>query len=196
MLLKYIITTGKTAAVSLFGQLGAGGLGAVKLKKTDTVLKTMFRAGEGQVKAGQPTAADNAVPGALKDDRRALSKLIDFPGDLEEIRRHLQSGEINPAGVDAYGLTALHKFASWNKTDYLDLLLPHLSAEQLEARCPEGKTALHYAVEMASVAAVKCLVAAGINLEAVDGKGRTVRAILESSPPSGIIDRLKNALIK
>lgn len=178
--------------MGLFGQLGAGGLGAIKLKKTDTVLKSMFKAGEGQVKTAQTPVSD----GAPKDDRRALSKLIDFPGDFEEIRRYLESGEINPAGVDAYGLTALHKFASWNKTDYLDLLLPHLSAEQLEARCPEGKTALHYSVEMASVAAVKTLVAAGVDLEAVDGKGRTVRSILDGSQPSGIIDRLKNALIK
>jgi hypothetical protein len=78
----------------------------------------------------------------------------------------------------------------------MDLLIPHLSAEDLEATCPEGKTALHYAIEMASVAAVKRLVVAGANLEAVDGKGRTCKGILDSSPPSGIIDRLKNALIK
>ena len=67
----------------------------------------------------------------------------------------------------------MHKFSSWNKTDYLDLLVPCLKKEELEVRCPEGKTALHYAVEMASVAAVKRLVVAGADLDAVDGKGRT-----------------------
>jgi hypothetical protein len=90
----------------------------------------------------------------------------------------------------------LHKFSSWNKTDYLDLLVPCLKKEELEIRCPEGKTALHYAVEMASVAAVKRLVVAGADLDAVDGKGRTVKIILETAEPSGIIDRLKNAILK
>jgi hypothetical protein len=89
---------GKATAASLFGSLGAGGLGGVKLKKTDTVLKTMFRAGEGQVKVDNTTG--ESVP---KDPRKALRKLIDFPGDLEEIKKHLQSGEVNPAGCDAYG---------------------------------------------------------------------------------------------
>ena len=90
----------------------------------------------------------------------------------------------------------MHKFSSWNKTDYLDLLVPCLKKEDLEIRCPEGKTALHYAVEMASVAAVKRLVVAGADLDAVDGRGRTVKSILDSAAPSGIIDRLKNAILK
>lgn len=90
----------------------------------------------------------------------------------------------------------MHKFSSWNKTDYLDLLVPCLKKEDLEIKCPEGKTALHYAVEMASVAAVKRLVVAGADLDAIDGKGRTVKTILESAAPSGIIDRLKNAILK
>jgi ankyrin repeat protein len=90
----------------------------------------------------------------------------------------------------------LHKFASWNKTEYIDLLVPCLKKEDLEIKCPEGKTALHYAVEMASVAAVKRLVIAGADLDAVDGKGRTVTSIIESAATSRIIDRLKNALVK
>ncbi len=174
---------------------GLGGLlGGVKLKKTTTVVKTMFRAGEGSVTDKTGSGSSAAVD---TDPRKALSKLIDFPGDLEEIKNHIADKDrINPAGKDAYGLTALHKFASWNKIDYLDLLLPVLAPADLEATCPEGKTALHYAVEMASVAAVKALVAAGVNLEAKDGKGRTVMEILESSPSSGVIERLKHALAK
>lgn len=187
-------------ASALHGQLGGlggiGGIGGIKLKKTNTVVKTMFKAGEGDVKS--TSGAVNTQP---RDPRRALSKLIDFPGDLEEIRGHLENKEegstgVNPGGKDSYGLSALHKFASWNKTDYLDLLIPCLTAEELNVKCPEGKTALHYAVEMAGVAAVKNLVAAGLDLDARDGKGRTVQEILDGSEPSGIIDRLKNAITK
>jgi ankyrin repeat protein len=178
----------KAATISLFGALGG-----VKLKKTNTVLKTMFKPGEGKAGAG---AAASSGP---KDVRRALSKLVDFPGDLGEIRQHLENREesaqgVNPAGADAFGLAAIHKFASWNKTDYLDLLLPYLSTEQLNCTCPEGKTALHYAAENASVAAMKALIAAGIDKEVCDAKGRTVRDILDGAAPSGVIDRLKNAL--
>ena len=58
---------------------------------------------------------------------------------------------IDICGNDSYGIPALHKFASWNKTVYLDLLIPKLTPEQLNATSTDGKTALHWAVEMAAV---------------------------------------------
>ena len=120
-------------------------------------------------------------------------------GDRDATRHsecvHGCTARVSRAGADAYGLTALHKLASWNKTELLALLIPKLSAEQLNGKCPEGKTDLHWAVEMASVGAVKALVAAGVDVEAKDGKGRTVRTILDAVEQSGIIDRLKAALV-
>jgi hypothetical protein len=71
-----------------------------------------------------------------------------------------------------------------------------LTAEQLDDKCPEGKTALHYGVEMAGVGGVKALVAAGVDVNARDGKGKTVAEILAAAPSSGIIDRLLNAIAK
>jgi ankyrin repeat protein len=187
----------KMAAASIFGQLGS-----IKLKKTTTVEKTMFNKAEGTGASagGEKEAAQAALKAKLAaqaeaDPRRALSKLVDFPGDVEEIKGHLASGEVNAAGLDAFGLAALHKFASWNKTELLELLLPHLSSGDLDVRCPDGKTALHWAVEMAAVSAVRVLVAAGCDASAADGKGRTVHAILDAVPPSGVIDRIKAALV-
>ncbi|GMI09804.1 hypothetical protein TrVE_jg7398 [Triparma verrucosa] len=184
----------KKAKGAIFGGLGGiGGLGGVKLKKTKTAVKTMFNASEGNVNSTTNVGTSNATE--TSDGRRALSKLVDFPGDVDEIRKHLDnSGEIDPAGKDAYGLSAIHKFASWNKTELLDLLIPKLTKDELTATCKEGKSALHWAVEMASVASVKTLVAAGVDIEAKDGKGRTVGEILEAVPQSGIIDRLKKAV--
>ena len=86
------------------------------------------------------------------------------------------------------------QFASWNKTILLDLLIPKLTPSQLNATDKEGKTALHWAVEMASVASIKALVAAGADKDAKDGKGRIVSEILDSVPPSNVIERLKKAL--
>ena len=172
----------KAAKKSIFGQLGA-----VKLKKATTVEKKMFRAGEGATTA---TAASRPT-----DGRTALSKLVDFPGDLAAIAAHLENpAKIDPAGADAYGLTALHKFASWNKSEYLQLLIPKLAKKDLDAPDPYGKTALHWAVEMASVASVKELIAAGADKDLRDGKGHTVAEILDAAAPSGIIDRLKLAI--
>jgi len=205
----------KAAKMCIFGQLGG-----VKLKKTEVKVKSMFSATEGRVTeataataaaaaaggggggggGGGAKAANAAVAGTgttASDGRRALSKLIDFPGDVAEITAHLANAEkIDPAGADAYGLTALHKFASWNKTELLALLLPTLATPaQLNAKDPEGKTALHWAVEMASVGAVKALVRAGLDVGAEDGKGRTVGAILDAVEQSGVIERLKKALV-
>ncbi len=183
-----------TKKMSIFG---LGDLKQVQLKKTTTVLKTMFRAQEGLTLSDKEKTTE---PSIMKDflsmdTRTPLSKLIDFPGDLQDIHRQLAKHDsVNPAGADAFGLTALHKFASWNKVAYLEALLPHLNVSDLNAVDPEGKTALHYAVEMASVGAVKCLVAAGANVDAMDGKGRTVGMILDQAAASGVIDRLKNAL--
>lgn len=170
---------------------GLGGLlGGVKLKKTVVVEKTMFskQAGDSSFTASVASAVESS------DKRRALSKLIDFPGDAEEIKKHLDNPDINVTGADAYGLTAMHKFASWNKTIYLEMIIPKLTKEELNATCPEGKTPLHWAVEMAAVGSVQLLVGAGIDIEAKDKKGHTVNDILDAAAPSTIIDRLKKAL--
>jgi len=172
--------TRSAAKNAIFGQLGS-----VKLKKTSTAEKTMFLKQKPKI---PPT-------NAAGDGRTGLSKLVDFPGDRDDITRHLANdSEIDPAGKDAYGLAAIHKFASWNKPDYLDMLLPHLSKEQLNATCPEGKTALHWAVEMASVASVKTLLKAGIDKDAKNQQGFTVQHILDNAGSSEVINRLNLAL--
>ena len=138
------------ATAPVRNQLLFNGIAGVKLKKTTTVEKTMFAKTSASVPCVKPQTMESS------DKRVPLSKLIDFPGDAEAISKHLQDeAKINPAGADSYGITALHKFASWNKTNFLDLLIPKLTKEELNAVCPDGKTALHWAVEMAAVAAVK-----------------------------------------
>ena len=108
------VAANKTAKNAIFGQLGA-----VKLKKTKTKVKGMFRKKKKKKKkkdgeAGAGGAAAVRDVRDVGDGRRALSKLIDFPGDAAEIRAHLANpAEVDPAGRDAYGLTALHKVRSF-----------------------------------------------------------------------------------
>ena len=74
-------------------------------------------------------------------------------------------------------------------------MLPYLSVGDLNDKDPDGKTALHWAVEMASVAAVQRLVAIkDVDSNIKDAKNRTPMDILTQAQPSGIIDRIKAAL--
>ena len=70
---------------------GLAGLGGIKLRKTHTVERTMFKKTEGQVTntASATSAATTAGP-KDKDKRTSLSKLVDFPGDVSEVTKHLE----------------------------------------------------------------------------------------------------------
>ena len=87
----YTDSANKAAKMAIFGQLGG-----IKLKKTVVAEKTMFAKSEGAV------TAKTSGKDAAQDGRRALSKLVDFPGDQEEIAKHLADpGSVDPAGADA-----------------------------------------------------------------------------------------------
>lgn len=173
----------------------AGGLGAglKGLKKTETTVKTMFSNTEGRV-TDQVAIKHEAD---AKSSGKVLSKMVEFPGDVEEIRKLLADAKVDPAGADAYGICAVHKFSAWNKTELLDMLLPKLSKEQVNARDKDGKTALHMAVEMASVAAITTLVASPkVDASVKDEKGRTPLDIITAAPSTGVTERVKKALLK
>ena len=115
---------------------------------------------------------------------------------MEEIKGHLEEPtKVDPAGKDFYGLTALQKFASWNKTAYLSLLVPKLTASELNSADNQGKTrsALGRG-DGGRSRAVRVLVEAGVDRSAKDGKGRTVEDVLDGAEPSGVIDRLRKAV--
>eukprot|EP00948_MAST-09A_sp_MAST-9A-sp1_P003378 g3378.t1 len=198
----------KAQRVELFNKFD---FSKVKLKKTKTVEKTMFAKSEGKVKdspaAGTTTSGKSKSTSsstAMKSTgprKIALSKLIEFPGDVEEVKKHLANIDgVAPGGKDAFGLPALHKFASWNKVELIEMLVPRLTAEEVLATDPEGKTALHWAVEMAAVGAIKVLRRAPANIPCTikDKKGKTVDDILSAATAeqekSGVIKRIRQAL--
>lgn len=163
--------------------------GALKgLKKVEVKEKKMFSNLEGKVTDKKAGAKDMRFQGKI------LSKLIDFPGDIDEIRAYLADPKVSAGGKDAYGLTALHKFASWNKVELIDMVLPKLSEEEINAQDPDGKTALHWACEMASVAALERLVKVPeLDRSIKDKKGRTANDILNSGD-GAVVERLKGIL--
>ena len=77
---------------------------------------------------------ENIVSSAPCPALTPLSKLVEFPGDINTIRSMLEDGlpcAVDAAGKDMFGLTALHKFASWNKTDIIEVILPFLSDDDV-----------------------------------------------------------------
>ena len=183
-----------------------GALAGIKggLKKVDVVEKTMFAKSEGAVKASAPGSGTGAGSSTGKPPGKpALSKLVDFPGDKDEIAKMLAEDRVDPAGKDAFGLTALIKFASWNKVDLIDLVLDKLSREEVNAADRDGKTALHWAVEMASVASIERLVACDrVDKEVKDAKGRRPLDIVQQAIDKGggdehmtrVLERVRGAL--
>ena len=64
----------------------------------------------------------------------------------------------------------------------MDLLLPSLDAAAINAEDPAGKTALHWAVEMASASAVKRLVPSGaVSSERVSIRSSRVASLRAAS---------------
>ncbi len=118
----------------------------------------------------------------------ALSKRLEYPGDPVQLAAWIQrsTGECGDAesrerherflnGRDMFGLAALHKCASWAKTDLLALLLecPEVDRNAC-AGGPEGFTALHFAVEAGAARAVRCLLSDSlVDPHVRDKKGRT-----------------------
>jgi len=91
---------------------------------------------------------------------------------------------VNPAGRDMFGLTALHKFAAWDKVDLLELLIPCLSTEDLNATGgDEGFSALHHATSMGAVHTLAVLLAnPQVAQDVVDRSGRTAHELATASP--------------
>ena len=102
--------------------------------------------------------ATSVAPHPPKVVQPALSKLVEFPGDPVRLAELLNDESIALNGKDMYGLTALMKFAAWDKVELLQLLLPRLSAEDIAVTGGKQKLPLlHYCVDMDAWHALRCL---------------------------------------
>ena len=171
--------------------------GAVTVARTDDLLATLrIRAAVGEessVTAGlavvelSAASAVAAVPASTRPTlprKPALSKLVEYPGDLAAIAALLAAGSVDPSGRDLFGLSALHKFVAWDKRDLCEILLPHLGAgDSSAAGGPDQQTVLHAAADMGGCRALQLLLerhAEGklwLDLEAKDKHGRTAHAL-------------------
>ncbi|KAJ1633158.1 ankyrin repeat-containing domain protein [Pavlovales sp. CCMP2436] len=116
-----------------------------------------------------------ARPAATAQSLRALSKLIEFPGDARAIGGHLDDPSVSLGGRDIFGLAALHKFAAWNRPELVELLLARATRDEVNAVGSEhGFTALHFAAEAGAKAAFAALLASSLVVSNIrDKSGQT-----------------------
>ena len=88
------------------------------------------------------TEPDKEQPQRLP--KKSLSRLIEYPLDEGRFAELCGSAEVDIRGADAFGLTALHKLAAWDKPECAALLL-RLAPELSDRRDGEGRTAAHHA---------------------------------------------------
>eukprot|EP00928_Gymnodinium_smaydae_P067049 TRINITY_DN49987_c0_g1_i1.p1 TRINITY_DN49987_c0_g1~~TRINITY_DN49987_c0_g1_i1.p1 ORF type:complete len:393 (+),score=70.08 TRINITY_DN49987_c0_g1_i1:135-1181(+) len=139
-------------------------------------------------KVTQMFAAPDKIPSktcvSVTSQSMPLSKLVEYPGDPRALSRLLCDPSVDPAGRDAFGLTALHKFAAWNKTDLLELLLPHMSDADVNASdAQNGYTPLHHAIAMGAAQTTQLLLSIGRVKKDVKDKAQQTPLDLAVSTP-------------
>jgi len=123
------------------------------VKKTEVIVKHIFgqqvdvnttcQSSLTQVSVGRNTS------NITDRKRKSLSSLIEYPPDVNAIKKYLESpDDIDVAGRDYFGLSALDKFVSWNDVTLVELILKYLSNDQIiDNSNRDGNTCLHVAVE-------------------------------------------------
>jgi ankyrin repeat protein len=116
--------------------------------------------------------------------RVSISKMVEYPGDPEALQKMTGDPEhydIN--GKDFYGLSAIHKIASWNKSDLMEILLasPLLDVNvQATGATNKRFSALHFAIEQNSSNTTRLLMQDDrTNLDLQDELGRTAKQVAE-----------------
>lgn len=150
----------------------------LKAVNVPTEVKHIFKMSSNPSSPPPPPPSSSSL-----SNKKNLSKEVEFPGDPQRLRGIIDNelSEYHLGGKDSFGLSALHKFASWNKVDLLQMLCEHLSVEELNSPGgSEGYTCLHWAADMGAKDALTFLLSLdSIDFQKVDKKGRTYLDILQ-----------------
>lgn len=74
--------------------------------------------------------------------RRALSQLLEYPGpSIADFELLMDREDVDIGGADMFGYLALHKLASWNAVEHLEVLVKRLHSSALRVKCgPDMQT--------------------------------------------------------
>ncbi|KAJ3408926.1 hypothetical protein HDU80_003889 [Chytriomyces hyalinus] len=127
---------------------------------------------------------------------KEISSYIEYPGDTDALTSMLKNpSEYSVLGRDMFGWSALHKLASWNKPDLLQLVLDAIPSEDgiNDNSNADGFTAMHCAIDNGALDAVSVLVRDGrIDLDgARDKKQRSARELAAANGLEHLLETLK-----
>ncbi|KAJ3135957.1 hypothetical protein HK100_002201 [Physocladia obscura] len=118
--------------------------------------------------------------------KKSISSHIEYPGDIFALKSMLSDPvSYDPLGNDLFGWSALHKFASWNKPDLLQILVDSLAdpnvcsaAVNAKSRNADAFTPAHCAIDNNALTALSTIVCNFGHLvdlhNVLDAKGRSV----------------------
>jgi ankyrin repeat protein len=128
-------------------------------------------------------------------NRQPLSKMVEYPGDPELLTLSLSNPEVDPNGKDMFGWTALHKFASWDKVDLVEILLSK-SRDYIDINMcagPNKFTPLHVAIDMGATRTAHYLLHhEDINISIVDKNGNTALSLAKIKSLDAIVGIIEN----
>jgi ankyrin repeat protein len=107
-----------------------------------------------------------------------LSKLIEAPLNEEYFLKLLQEEEIDVAGRDMFGLTALSKVAAWDKPVACSALL-NLHPELINSVDAKGNSALHHAYSMNAERCIALLLQRNASETGKNKEGKTPKEMQE-----------------
>mmetsp|Transcript_20668 Transcript_20668/g.22961 ORF Transcript_20668/g.22961 Transcript_20668/m.22961 type:complete len:245 (+) Transcript_20668:1325-2059(+) len=153
--------------------------------------------------AGTYVAKDESKPqpvpkkSGVKGRKRILSKIMEAPLSTEKFLGWLKEDDIDILGCDMYKWTALHKLASWNKSQCIEAMLsdPRVGEENISKKGQGGDTPLHCAIEMHASASVDVLLKderVKKNINALNDKGLTPADVAVNSGNTSALSILKD----
>lgn len=113
--------------------------------------------------------------------------LAAFRGHTDIVRRLLNAGN----DIHQSGWNALHYSAYAGHTDIVRLLIDHKA--DLDAKAPNGQTALMLATSARQLEVVKILIDADADMDMEDSEGKTAIAIAQKAGYSEIVDYLRES---
>ena len=186
---KEVIEAEKVARASIIVDRNTLNVEKEKLKKTETVIKTIFSAEEG---GGATTDVSNRSNG------KSLSSCLEYPLDLNLLKALVakEGNEINVNGKDYFGLNILHKLAAWNASaDAFYIILPYLEESTFSAFDIEsGFTPLHHTLMSGNLELAGCLLAHNPALKDVKAQkegSQSAREILMAQPLNEMVDQFR-----
>ncbi len=125
---------------------------------------------------------------------------MEYPGDITKLKDMIDKPDaFNAAGKDMFGWCAIHKFASWNKVDLLEVILnPGIlsPADVNDTSNPDGFSVVHCCVDNGAIQSLNLLLRdSRVVRDANDKKGRSPLQLAREKGDHRFVDLLEKTKV-